>query len=613
MTTLCALNPMADLGSGLWRHVACHAYRSNEPFQWLLLLAWPMLGVAVAAGGLMLFRLSKNCTALAYTRPRLFRLLHGPHLVPLGVLMGAMGLALIAPGYIPGVEAYRSALWPPVGSIRAQTAFQVLAWCLVVGLGAVVLMFYRAGRDGKNHEKGSARWATRKSVKTLSSRRWSIPIRVSFRGSMSAWVGEAGKTALAPAEEVVVRHILLVGQTGSGKGHTVFSHIIMSSRVPYAYQDIKGQCPGHDVVKERFGKDPIRWGCAAQNGYSSMGWNPMEECRRDPRSLDAFEALAATLIPGRTDSDWVADLARPILACVLAQGGFSTLGEVQDALMGQGLNFVLAAAHVPKGLLAALDGKNVREYLGTTLFSALAPFQSGWGREVTSRHDFSLADVCSTCCYVLSAEPESTRRTPITVFWQLLFRRLLQSSEPVPLTLLFDEALAAGKIPSVRDALVTLRDRKVSIIFGTQHLSGLREVYGPTEGESLIASFTNRIILLNGLDPRDREWLVKSLGQRTIRETRNKTTTTTAIPLLTLDDLGRRASSEGVFWAVIDGPGMTKTGEPIIARMIGGPKGLIQMPSGEEQKVTGRQGLTPSSLVPAPPQIPDAGIDLDEL
>ena len=284
--------------------------------------------------------------------------------------------------------------------------------------------------------------------------------------------------------------------------------------------------------------------------------------------------------------------------------------------MGQGLDQVLASARVPQGLLKALEGKNVREYLGTTFFSALAPFHSGWGREVTARHDFSLADVCTTCTYVLSAEPEPTRRTPVTVFWQMLFRRLLQTSRPVPLALLFDEALAAGKIPSVRDALVTLRDRKVSIIFGTQHLSGLKDVYGPTEGESLIASFTGRIILLNGLDPRDREWLVKSLGQRTIRETRNKSITSTAIPLLTLDDLGRRASSEKVFWAVIDGPGMTRTGEPIIARMIGGPKDLIRQPREEEREAGGRPRI-PAPLGPplGPPLAPRpyTGIDLDEL
>jgi|GEM_PF-3964403 len=603
-------SPLVELGRGIWRHAISHAYRSDEPFHGLLLLAWPLLGMGVASVVLILFRMSGNCAGLAHTRPSLFRRIHGSHMVPLGMLMGAGGLALCAPGYISTLQPYRPRFWPPLGSIDAQTAYELLAWSLIVGLGAFLLMLYRAGRDGANHEKGSARWARRKDVRSHKSWRWTIPMTVSYRGALKAWVSEAGKTLLALAEEIATRHILLVGQTGSGKGYTIFAHIIASSRVPYIYQDVKGQCPGQASVKGRFGRDAIRWGCAAQGGWPSMGWNPLEECRRDPRPADAFAAVAAALIPGRTDSDWVAELARPILAHVLEHGGFQTLGEVQDALMERGLDQVLAGADVPQGLLAALEGKNVREYLGTTFFSALSPFQTGWGREVTSRHDFSLADACTTCTYILSAEPEITRRTPIIVFWRMLFRRLLQSSEPVPLTLLFDEALAAGKIPNVRDALVTLRDRRVSICFGTQHLSGLREVYGPAEGDSLISSFTGRIFLLNGLDPRDREWLVKSLGQRTIREKRGKTTTTTAIPLLTLDDLNRRASSERSFWAVIDGPGMTRTGNPIMARMIGGPKDLIQQPSSEER--ASFQLQSPDPLVPASaPEV--QGIDLDEL
>ena len=584
-------DPIADVGEALWRHGLIHAFESDTLAR--PLVAWPLLGMAAAAAGLVAYRQTEACTELAATRPRAYRAVHGPHLVPFGVLAGAVGLALTAPSYLSELPAYRT-----------------LTGCLVAALGSVGVMAYRAGRDGKNHDKGSARWAKWWAVAIHPTWRWAIPMKVSFRGALSAWVGGAGKTVLAPSNGEATRHALLVGQTGSGKGFTVFSAIIASSRVPFTYQDVKGQCPGHDSVLARFGKAPIRWGCATQDGWPSMGWNPMEECRQDARPTDAFNALAAALIPGRTESDWVAELTRPILAHVLEHGGFGALGEVQDAVMGQGLDAVLAAAQVPSGLLAALDGKNVREYIGTTLFSALSPFQSGWGRTVTSRHDFSLADVTKTCTYVLSAEPEVTRRTPITVFWQLLFRRLLQSSEPVPLTLLFDEALAAGKIPSVRDALVTLRDRHVSIVFGTQHLSGLREVYGPTEGDSLIASFTSRILLLNGLDPRDREWLVKSLGQRTIHEKKHKSVTTTAIPLLTLDDLGRRASSAGVFWAVIDGPGMTRTGEPIIARMVGGPKDLIRQPSAEERAAFPPLPPPPARVVRA---AQPSGIDLDTL
>jgi type IV secretory pathway TraG/TraD family ATPase VirD4 len=603
-------DPLADLGQEAWRHAFRHAYLPG-PAHALLGLAWPLIALGAAAGGLVLFRRSRHCAALAHTRPRLYRLVHAPRWVPLGILLGALGLALGAPGYVEGLQAYRPGTWPSLGTLSPAAAHRILAGSLAAGLGAALLGLIRLGHAGKTHDKGSARWAKWAAVKVHPTWRWSLPLRVSYRGSMAAWTQEAGQAVLAPSEEAATRHYLLVGQTGSGKGYTVFAHLLASSRVPYVYQDVKGQCPGQHMVKARFGRAPIRWGCAAQGGWPSLGWNPLEECRRDPRPSDAFAAVAAALIPRKDAAeDWVTDLSRPILAHVLEHGGYPTLGEVQDALMARGVDEVLAEAQVPRGLVAAMEGKNVREYLGTTVYSALANFQGGWGREVTSTHDFGLEEVARTCTYVLSAEPEATRRTPITVFWNLLLRRLLRSSEPVPLTLLFDEALAAGKIPSIRDALVTLRDRRVCIVFGTQHLSGLREVYGPVEGESIIASFTSRIVLLNGLDPRDREWLVKSLGQRTIREQQNKTTVTTPVPLMTLDDLGRRASTEGVFWAVLDGPGLTRTGEPIVARMVGGPKDLLRPPH-EERPSSARQA--PEPPLPAIAPLPSPGIDLDDL
>lgn len=586
-----SMNPLAELGQVVATKVILHAYVGATK-ETLSLVPWSM-ATATLGAGTVVFRATAHAGEWAFRYPRRYRNLYRPWIGPVGLMAGAFGLAMLAPGYIPGMDAFRPESWPNWGTFHGPTAFTIVGGsCLAFAFG-LVTMFGRWQHDGKNFGLGRAcaKWARWTDVQSHSKWGWSIPMAVSYRGSQKAWgFWNAGKVAFAPSDKTRSRHILLVGQTGSGKGYTIFGPIIASSQVPFVYQDVKGQCPGFDLIKKRFGREPLRWGCAAQDGWPSLRWNPLEECRQDPRPEDAFAALAAALIPDRDGQgrDWVSQLTRPILAWVLAKGGFETMGDLQDALVNEGVEAVLARTQVPQGLILALEGQNVKEYLGTTIFSAMACFERGWGREATSGHDFSLEDFCQAGGYVLSAEPEASSRAPLVIFWRMLLRKLLRSSKPVPLSLLFDEALAAGRIPSVRDALATLRDREVSIIFGTQHLSGLKEVYGMGEGESLIASFTSRVFLLDGLDPRDRDYLVEALGKRTVLDTSGSKSGAQVrhveVPLLTRDDLNRRASTEGAFWAVLEGSGISRNGYPVMARMIGTPKNLqlIRPPSAKE-------------------------------
>jgi len=584
-----SMNPLAELGQAVATHGIAHAYAGHA--KEALAVVGPALAVGLCCAGVAAFRATAAAGEWAFRYPQRYRNLYRPWIGPGAVVAGAIGVGLAAPGYIRGMEILRPESWPNWGTLSGPTAFTFVG---VSTLGLVfggATMLSRWNHDGKDYGLGRAcaKWGRWVDVQCHSQWGWTIPMAVNYRGSQKMWgMFGAGKVAFSPSDKTRSRHVLLVGQTGSGKGYCVFGPIIASSKIPIIYQDVKGQLPGFDMLKERFGKEPLRWGCAAQDGWPSLRWNPLEECRRDPKPEDAFAALAAALIPEREGNDWVSQLSRPILSWVFAKGGFQTMGDLQDALINEGVDAVLAKTEVPRGLILALEGKNVKEYLGTTIFSAMACFGRGWGRESTDGHDFSLEDFCTTGGYVLSAEPEVSQRAPIVVFWRLLLRKLLRSSKPVPLTLAFDEALMAGKIPSVRDALATLRDREVSIIFGTQHLSGLKEVYGMAEGESLIASFTSRIFLLNGLDPRDREHLVQALGKRTVKDAtgggKGAQTRHVEVPLLTLDDLNRRASIEGAFWAVLEGAGVTRTGYPVVARLLGTPKNLqlIRRPSSEE-------------------------------
>jgi hypothetical protein len=395
---------------------------------------------------------------------------------------------------------------------------------------------------------------------------------------------------LAPSKEVANRHILIRGGTGSGKGYFVLGHILATARHATIYQDLKAECPHLDHLRAVTGSEPLRWGAAADGGWPSLQWNPLEECRLDPSPQDAYETLAAVLISGE-DRDWVPQLARPILAWVLASGHYQSLGELADDFTERGVEPVLKDIGLPGGLIQSLEGKNVKEYIGTTIFSHLAPFRSGWGREVTSGHDFSLADIIKRGGYVLSAETVATRRAPLIVFWRLLFRRMLRTTEPMDLTLLMDEGLAAGKIPDFADALNSLRSKGVSIVFAIQNTAGLRDIYGPQGGPAVEEAFTNRITLLNGLNSDDAEKLSKRLGTYTrIRKQVQVTPTHDRADLIPLEEVARRGAGEKDRWAVFEVVGATTSNRPIMARLVASEL-VIRKPKPSE--IASREGGIP--------------------
>ena len=451
---------------------------------------------------------------------------------------------------------------------------------------ALVISFRRLFREQiQSGIHGEAGWASRSEVRFSRSWPWLIPIQVHFRGTRRPWTTGGGFVILAPSREVSRRHTLVRGGTGSGKGHFIFGHILTSARHATIYQDVKDDGPPMGYALANTMVVPIRWGAAAEGGRPSMQWNPLEECRLDPNPEDAYETLASVLIQG-DDGDWVPQLARPILAWVFASGRYQTLGGLADDFTERGVEAVLKDIGLPGGLMESLEGKNVKEYIGTTIFSHLAPFRSGWGRAVTGGHDFSLSDIIRRGGYVLSAETIASRRVPLIVFWRLLFRKMLRTTEPMDLTLLMDEGLAAGKIPDFADALNTLRSKGVSIVFAIQNTAGLREIYGPQGGPAVEEAFTNRITLLNGLNNEDAEKLTKRLGTYTrIRKQRQGTPTHDRADLMPLEEVARRGAGEMDRWAVLEVVGATNSNRPIIARLVPSEpvsRGLaaVQMPSG---------------------------------
>lgn len=482
----------------------------------------------------------------------------------------------------------------------------------LIGGGIYVYRQHKAGKAWKRGDQGahgSARWGRRDEIITAPSPRWVVPVWCANDGTARPWTmaevkglgAAAGLAAWAPPEgDAVCSHYLLIGSTGSGKGAGIFAHVMCSSKTPSIYQDVKAECPNIDHPKWR---NAIRWGCAADGGWPSMRWNPLQEAFNDSEPEDACLTIASLLLPDNEGEDaWVSQLARPILAELFLSRKWATVGDFADEVRGRSLAEVLEMAQMPGGLQAMMQGRNVPEYLSAAFHSNLAPYRMGWGRTVTSAHDFTLDDMIDNGGYVLSAETQDLRRAPLRLFWALLLRRLMRSARPRPLNLLMDEAKAAGKIPDVVNALVTLRNRKVSIWMSFQSEAAITSVYKKDEAEALVDAFGNRITLLHGISARDakqlsenmRSWSKKrgghfgvSMAQTPSLSMTSGTDDITALPLISAEDIENRGRRPGERWAVISARETTTSGHPLIVQLVEGEQ-LTRLPYPDEVQATKR-------------------------
>ena len=483
------------------------------------------------------------------------------NLWPVGLAMigGTIGLVAIPSG------------WPERILISMKALEVALVAAPILVLIALHRLWLRMGREKIiNHVEGSAGFASRGEVAENSDAIIRIPIKVSYRGAAEPWNiranGPLGLTSLEISQDAMWTHVLLVGNSGSGKGMGTFGPILYSlvgaddagTKYKFILQDVKGVQQGRDAYEKRLGRKAIAWGAAADGLWPSQRWNPIREALDSNDPVGECLALAALIMPDSGgQNDFIPQAGRPLLARMLMSGSYPTLKDLFDDIQDRGILQVAIANDCAPGDINALLGKNMSEWVQGEFKARLGAYaDGGWGEKVTSGHDFGLDDFLEVGGYVLSAEALEERKAPLKLMWGMLFRRLLkQQGRKRNLLMLFDEALGSGRTLS-RNALNILREDRVSIWAGTQHLDGLREVYGPQEGESLISSFGSKIWLLHGLSQPDKEALSKSLDRRTVENKLKRHGQTEVVmnhgPLLPLNTIGSLARPQKEYWAVFD-------------------------------------------------------------
>lgn len=306
--------------------------------------------------------------------------------------------------------------------------------------------------------------------------------------------------------EQLSRHLLIVGATGARKTTGVFTHLMLSSEVPWIYQDQKAELP----LRDRFPDRPV-WGLDTRGYQTRSGvWNPMEEIR-EPEDA---QVLAALLFPDRGDqNDWVVRSARYIFEDLLTTQSIDSIQGLAWILQNEPPDRLLQ--RLPEGWRTTMADARQRGYFVQALLEALRPWTGARIAKVThGKSTVRLDEFIARGGYVLCNEDKHLRQ-PVTLFWGMLLHRLRNRSDAAGrLLLLFDEFGDAGKIPNMAQALALYRSKGVGIVAGIQTYSLMKTVYGP-EWEAVRDGFGSVFLLTANMPREQYEPLTRQLGQYT--------------------------------------------------------------------------------------------------
>ena len=342
-------------------------------------------------------------------------------------------------------------------------------------------------------------------------------------------------TLLSLRWDILSRHVFLVGPQGSGKTAGFFGPVMLSSLVPWIYQDSKAELPFLEYFQNR----PV-WGLDVR-GHASRSaiWNPMEEIR----SEEDFDLLVDYLFPvnPKDNNAWVRDMARVIFGAMLRSRRWESIQELARTLRQSRLESFLSTID-PIYLDTMKEPKSQVPVL-QDLVVTLSRWETKRVRTITEgRSTITLDEFIARGGYVMNCEASDALKTPVRVFWAMLLGRLRNRPEGASkVLLLLDEFGDCGRIPDIQKALVLLRSKGVSVAAGIQNLGLLQDVY-PQDWRAVMEGFGTRVWLARNLDDDLRQRLSQSIGKFTRRipaANKNSRETEKECELMPVDAWGR--------------------------------------------------------------------------
>lgn len=442
----------------------------------------------------------------------------------------------------------------------------------VVGVGLILFLFAISRSGVPNSElHGSAKWASTEDLvkKDLLVDNSLAPIE----GSLILGPAPNNPTKrLDLPLDLMLRHLLILGSTGSGKGRGFFLWQLPNFNGSFVYCDPKGE--GWRLASG-YRKHSWRFAPRQPDNSSCFNWIPL--CGNDSH-LCLTLAQAIIMSSGGSssaDSQFWIDAGSQYLAALFAHTSTFTTPTPAAA-------YDFATTYKGEVLLEQLlESTNPISRQYATLFSAADPKLRGnvmiganakliWladekVRRFTSASleppDFGSLRNKKIGVYWVLSEKDVTLLQPLsTLFFTLILYQLKEAEGTVPICLLLDELANIGRIPKLEVEITILRGRGIGLVLGVQSLEQLDNVYGKDAAKVIAGNCISKVVLGGLVDYYTIKYVSDLLGSQTISEVATS-----------------RSKQAGLFGKVTTSEQIVKTARPLMT-----PDEVRRIPKGQQ-------------------------------
>lgn len=353
-------------------------------------------------------------------------------------------------------------------------------------------------------------------------------------------------------------HVLVIGQSGCGKTAGIVNPTIEAGGGFGVYFDVKGELFGHwQHVHGGSGRK-----CLYFNPYDEERCNcyydPYAPLRHDTENLvDHAVQLARTIIPEKLsdyNKIWSDSAEKFVTAAIIyfchqelsfsetiQQINLQSVSDLIDSIKKSddlcAQIFVSKFSDMETRTIAGIGMELITHLSAFVTSSAIYnAFTSSDGKELLDWELLNAGDEVDVILGFPEDKLDAARplfRVIVNQLIESLERRKTRSYDEVelpPVLIVADEFPRLGSVPALKNGLMTLRSRGVTMVLLIQSLASLDTVYGETVAREICENCSYKVIL-GSTDVRSQEYVANLIGTTVVRRMSASESTSVSLPL----------------------------------------------------------------------------------